>query len=47
MSLLKKLFDFDEKELRRFEKIANYIEELDEEYSNLSDEDLKNKTNEF
>ena len=47
MSLLKKFFDFDEKELRRFEKIANLIEELDEEYQKLSDEDLKNKTEEF
>ena len=43
MSLFKKVFDFDEKELRRFEKIANKIDELDEEYQKLSDDDLKNK----
>ena len=47
MSLFKKVFDFDEKELRRFEKIANKIDELDEEYQKLSDDDLKNKTVEF
>ncbi len=47
MSLFKKVFDFDEKELRRFEKIANKIDELDEEYQKLSDDDLKNKTAEF
>ena len=43
MSLFKKMFDFDEKELRRFEKIAKDIEALDEEYQKLSDEDLKKK----
>ena len=47
MSLFKKVFDFDEKELRRFEKIANKIDELDEEYQKMSDDDLKNKTVEF
>ena len=47
MSLFKKVFDFDEKELRRFEKIANKIDELDEEYQKLSDDDLKNKTVKF
>lgn len=47
MSLFKKMFDFDEKELRRFEKIAKNIEALDEEYQKLSDEDLKKKTEEF
>ena len=47
MALFKKLFDFDEKELRRFEKIADQIDDLDEEYQKLSDEELKNKTEEF
>ena len=47
MSLFKKLFDYDQKELKRFEKLANEIESLDEEYKNLSDEELKNKTIEF
>ena len=47
MSLFKKVFDFDEKELRRFQKIAKEIEALDEEYKKLSDSDLKRKTDEF
>ena len=47
MSLFRKVFDFDEKELRRFEKIACQIDALDEEYSKLSDEELKNKTGLF
>ena len=47
MSLFRKMFDFDEKELRRFDKIADQIIELDEEYGKLSDDDLKNKTGEF
>lgn len=47
MSLFRKIFDFDQKELRRFEKIAQEIEALDEEYQKLSDEDLKKKTEEF
>ena len=47
MAFLKKLFDFDERELKRFEKIATKIDELDEEYKNLSDDDLKKKTEEF
>ena len=47
MSLLKKLVDTEYKELKRFGKIADQIEALDEEYSKMSDEDLKNKTKEF
>ena len=47
MSLFKKLFDFDERELRKFDKIADQIIDLEEEYSKLSDKDLKNKTEEF
>ena len=35
MSLFRKMFDFDEKELRRFDKIADKILELDDEYSKL------------
>jgi len=44
MALLKKMVDHDYKELRRFRKIADAIEALDEEYSKLSDDELKNKT---
>ena len=47
MSLFRKMFDFDEKELRRFEKIALEIDSLDEEYRKLSDDELKAKTGEF
>ena len=47
MSFLKKLVDTEYKELRRFEKIADEIEALDEEYSKMSDEDLQAKTAEF
>lgn len=47
MSLFRKMFDFDEKELRRFDKIADQIIELDEEYGKLSDDELRNKTEEF
>ncbi len=47
MSLFRKMFDFDEKELRRFDKIADEILELDDEYSKLSDDELKKKTEEF
>ena len=47
MSVFRKMFDFDEKELRRFDKIADKILELDDEYSKLSDDELKSKTEEF
>ena len=47
MPLLKKLFDHEYKELERFKKIANEIEALDAQMSELSDKDLKAKTEEF
>ena len=47
MELLKKLFDHEYKELKRFEKIADKIDELDESMQALSDSELKNKTKEF
>ena len=47
MSLLKRLVDTEYKELRRFNKIADEIEALEEEYSKLSDEELSGKTSEF
>ena len=47
MGFLKRLVDSEYKELRRFEKIANEIDALEEEYSKLSDEELKHKTEEF
>ena len=47
MEFLKKLFDHEYKELKRFEKLADKIEELDESMQELSDEELRNKTTEF
>ena len=47
MSLLKKLVDTEYKELKRFNKIADKIESLDETYSKMSDEELAKKTEEL
>ena len=47
MKFLKKLFDHEYKELSKFEVIADEVLSLDETYSKLSDEELKNKTIEF
>lgn len=47
MKFLRKLLDHEYKELKRFEKIANQIISLEEEYSNLSDDELKQKTEKF
>lgn len=47
MKLFKKIFDHEYKELQKFESIAREIDALDSEYSKLSDEELKGKTNEF
>ena len=47
MKILKKLFDHEYKELRRFNKIAEQVMALDEEYSKLTDTELQNKTDEF
>lgn len=45
--LLKNLFDNDKKELRRYGKIADRIESMEEEIAALSDEELKARTQEF
>ena len=47
MNLLKKLFDHEYKELNKFDELADQVIELDEEMQKLSDEELKNKTQEF
>ena len=47
MKFLKKIFDHEYKELKRFEKIVEEIDALEEEYKKLSDEELKHKTVEF
>ena len=47
MSFLRKIFDTEYKELKKFEKIADEIVALDPEYSKLTDDELKAKTEEF
>ena len=47
LNILKKLFDHEYKELRRFNSIADKVMALDEEYSKLTDTELQNKTEEF
>ena len=47
MGLFRKLVDSEYKELKRFEKIANKIDDLSDEMASLSDKELKAKTEEF
>ena len=47
MGILSKLFDHEYKEMKKFKKIADQVVALDEEMTNLSDEQLKGKTDEF
>ncbi len=47
LNILKKLFDHEYKELKRFNTIAEKVMALDEEYSQLTDTELQNKTEEF
>jgi len=47
MGILKKLFDYEAKELKKYEKLAQSIEELDETMQSLTDIELKAKTDEF
>ncbi|MDD6879041.1 MAG: preprotein translocase subunit SecA [bacterium] len=47
MNLLKKLFDHEYKELKRFCDIADKIEALSDEYLKLTDYELQAKTDEF
>ena len=47
ISIFKKLFDTEYKELKKFNAIAEQIDALDSEYSNLSDKELSAKTKEF
>ena len=44
MGIIKRLVDTEYKELKRFRKIADEIEALDEEYSKMSDKDLQGMT---
>lgn len=47
MNILKKLFDHEYKEMKKFTILADKIMALDEEYSKLTDTELQNKTEEF
>ena len=47
MNILRKLFDHEYKELKRFTAIADKIMDLDEEYSKLTDTELQSKTEQF
>ena len=47
MNILRNLFDFEYKELRRFMKIADQIEAKSDEYEKLTDKQLQHKTEEF
>ena len=47
MGFLKKLFDHDYKELKRFSVLADKVDALDEEYQKLTDKQLQAKTEEF
>ena len=47
VTILRRMFDHEYKELKRFTKLADQVMELDEEMSNLTDTELQNKTSEF
>ncbi|MEG2457826.1 MAG: preprotein translocase subunit SecA [Bacilli bacterium] len=47
MNILKKLFDYETKELKKFDKLADEILALDTEYTKLTEVELKAKTPEF
>lgn len=47
MGLLDKIFDANKKEVNNLSKLADKIIAKEDEYSNLTEEQLKNKTNEF
>ena len=47
MNILRNLFDHEYKEMKRFTRLADKIEELSDEYTSLTDDELKNKTVEF
>ena len=47
MNILKKLFDHEYKEMKKFKKQADAIMALEDEYSKKTDDELKAKTSEF
>ncbi len=47
MKKIKQLFDIDKKYLKKYSQLADEVLKLEEEYRNLSDNELQNKTTEF
>ena len=47
MNILRRMFDHEYKELKKFEKQAEEIMALDKKMSELTDTELQNKTAEF
>ena len=47
MSIFKRLFDYEYKEMKKFTALADQIEAKKEEYEKLSDKELQGKTEEF
>ena len=47
LKILKKMFDNEYKELKRFTAIADAIDSLDEDMQKLTDDELKEYTNKF
>ena len=47
MKLFSNIFNHERRELKKFEALAEQVVALDEEYSKLSDDELKGKTEEF
>ena len=47
MNLLRRLFDHEYKEMKKFTVLADKVMALDEEYSKLTDTELQNKTEQF
>ena len=47
MKLLRRLLDHEYKELKKFEAQADKIMDLEDEYSKLTDTELKDKTEQF
>ncbi len=45
--MLKRLFDISRKELKRLEKVATEVFDLENDFKKLTDTELQNKTNEF
>ena len=47
VNLFRRMFDHEYKELRKFTKLADEVMAKEEEYAELTDTELQNKTDEF